>query len=83
MPRRRHQTTPWDRKSAEQRRKSSAFALCGFCVYRASTGKPNEAAHYKYACTSPETVPHGLWSPSCVDVVKEQGGCDLFTVTTL
>ena len=86
MPRRRHQTTPWDRTSAEQRRKSSAFALCGFCVYRASTGKPNEAAHYKYACRSPETafaVHQAAWSPPCTSIVKEQGGCDLFTVTTL
>ncbi len=83
MPRRPRQATPWDQKSTEQRRQSSAKAICGFCVYRASTGRRDEAAHYKYACRSPETAPHGLWSPPCVDVVNEQGGCDLFKVTTL
>ena len=90
MPRRRYQAIPWDQKSPEQRRKSSAGAICGFCVYRTETGLPDEAAHYKYACRSPETAPHGLWSPSykevrsapCVDVVNEQGGCDLFVPLT-
>ena len=75
MLRRRRIATPWDEKSTEQRRRSSAGAICRFCIYREETGVPNEAAHYLYRCVHP-SGPWSLWGPSCVDVVNEQGGCE-------
>lgn len=79
MARRRRKLVPWNDMTPEMRRQSSAGALCRFCVFRYSSGEPNEAAHYLYVCRHPVSRREFQLGIRCTSVVKEQGGCDLFT----